>query len=89
MSEIHVDGNALGGLFQELFGQEMTHRRGCCGECGNVSEIASALVYRGPGDVLRCSACRNVLMVIVPSSRGHRVIFESLRWIALGDPVEA
>lgn len=86
MTDTHVDGNALGGLLYDLFGREMTHQRGCCDKCGTVSALGSVLVYRGPGEVLRCPACRNVVMVVVSSPAGVKVTFESLRWVAISDP---
>ena len=33
----HVDGNAMGGLLMDVFGQEMTDARGCCASCGKKS----------------------------------------------------
>ena len=36
-SDTHIDGNALGGLFQEVFGRDMTGQSGCCDGCGTVS----------------------------------------------------
>lgn len=83
--ETHLDGNALGGLFWDLFGQEMTHHRGCCDHCGAVNPLGSVIVYRGAGDVLCCPACGATLMVLVASSVGYRVSFESLRWLAMSE----
>jgi len=60
MTDYHVDGNALGGLFIEMFGREMTEQWGCCGECGNVSRLGSVRVHRGPDYVLRCPFCDKV-----------------------------
>jgi hypothetical protein len=78
----HVDGNALGGLFFEVFGAEMTAQLGCCGECGSVNPLGKVVVYRdAPGYVVRCPACSRVLMVIVEQESSYRLTFESLRWI--------
>jgi 4-hydroxy-3-methylbut-2-en-1-yl diphosphate synthase IspG/GcpE len=77
-----VDGNALGGLFFEVFGRDMTAQLGCCGECGAVNPLGQVLVYRdAPGHVIRCPACSRVLMVIVEHAARFRVTFEHLRWI--------
>lgn len=82
----HLDGNAIGGLFQELFGQEMTHRLGCCGNCGAVNPLGATVVYLdAPGSVVRCPACGNVLLVAVALLAGVRLTIESLRWIDLVD----
>ncbi|MGH8925521.1 MAG: DUF6510 family protein [Acidimicrobiia bacterium] len=37
--ESHLDGNAIGGLLQELFDREMTDQLGCCGNCGAISRL--------------------------------------------------
>ena len=34
IEDVHVDGNAIGGLLHDLFGREMTGEIGCCGNCG-------------------------------------------------------
>jgi hypothetical protein len=78
----HVDGNALGAVFVDIFGAEMTDRAGCCAACGAVNKLASLLVYRsGPGDVLRCPKCQTVILVVVDSPSGVRINFEALRWM--------
>lgn len=80
----HVDGNAVGALLQDLFGVEMTDRRGCCGQCGAVNLMATLVVYRqAPGDVMRCPNCGSVIMVAVPTPTGTRVGVGSLRWIEM------
>jgi hypothetical protein len=43
------------------------------------------MVFRGAGDVVRCPACEAVLIVLVSSSAGLRVSFESLRWLTVGE----
>jgi hypothetical protein len=78
----HLDGNALGGLFLEVFGREMTAQLGCCGKCGAVNRLAEVMVYRdAPGAVLRCPACSQVLIVITELEATYRVTFENLSWI--------
>lgn len=84
--DTHVDGNALGGLFFELFGQEMTHHRGCCDACGSVGPLGSLLVYRAAGDVVRCPVCSTVVMVVASSPTGRRLGFRALRWLEMEEP---
>ena len=63
-SDAHFDGNVMGGLLMEVFGQEMTDALGCCGHCGDKNEVGALIVYRsGPGDVVRCPSCSTVLIV--------------------------
>jgi hypothetical protein len=59
-----VDGNAIGGLLQEVFGTEMTGAASVCGSCGAGRLVAELAVYqRAPGTVVRCRSCDSVLMV--------------------------
>lgn len=78
----HLDGNALAGVFHELFGREMTDQFGSCGHCGAVNLFGAVHVYLdAPGIVLRCPGCASVLIVIVRHSDGMRVSFESIGWL--------
>jgi hypothetical protein len=59
-----VDGNAIGGLLQEVFGTEMTGAASVCGTCGAARPVAELVVYlQAPGTVVRCRTCGSVLMV--------------------------
>ena len=81
-TNIHVDGNALGGLLIDVFGREMTDARGCCANCGRVHAMGALIVYRsGPGDVARCPTCETVIVVAVPLPDRPRVHFAALRWL--------
>jgi Family of unknown function (DUF6510) len=64
MDELRLDGNAIGGLLQEVFAVEMTTAVGTCNGCGAIEAVGAVHVYRGAGTVLRCSHCDNVLMKI-------------------------
>jgi len=64
--ELMLDANATAGLLYEIFGVEMTASPTECANCGNEGEIGELLAFtRGPGIILRCSACENVVMRIV------------------------
>jgi uncharacterized Zn finger protein len=80
-NDTHVDGNAIGGMLLEVFGQEMTDALGCCATCGSVHAVGAMLVYRGPGDVMRCPTCGNVAMVAVTSRERTRVYLSAVRWL--------
>jgi DNA-directed RNA polymerase subunit RPC12/RpoP len=78
----HLDGNALAGVLNELFGREMTEQVGCCGHCGAANALGAVHVYLdAPGHVIRCPNCSTVLIVIVHHPDGVRVNFESIRWL--------
>jgi hypothetical protein len=61
-----LDGNAIGGLLQEVFGTDMTPAPSVCGTCGAARLVAELAVYLdAPGTVVRCRSCDSVLMVFV------------------------
>jgi hypothetical protein len=61
-----LDANAIAGLLYEIFGVEMTASVTECAHCGNEGEIGELLAFtQGPGVVLRCSTCENVVLRIV------------------------
>jgi hypothetical protein len=61
-----LDGNAVAGDLEELMGFDMTAALHRCTSCGNRGAMATLLAYTGgPGTVLRCSICREVVIRIV------------------------
>src|SRR5215207_5818942 len=64
--ELMLDANATAGLLYEIFGAEMTASPTECAHCGKEGEIGTLLAFtQGPGIVLRCSGCENVVIRIV------------------------
>jgi len=60
-----LDGNAIGGMLYHLFGGEMTMALAEC-RCGARGPLAECEVYLGgPGVVVRCRVCHNIVMVLV------------------------
>jgi len=61
-----LDGNAIGGTLYYVFGCEMTVAQAACGHCGARGPLAECEVYLGgPGVVVRCRVCHDVMMVLV------------------------
>ena len=80
----HVDGNALGAMFTDLFGREVTAGHAGCGACGSVSLLGALVAYtQAPGNILRCPGCGEVLFVVVRMPNGYRVTFDQLRSLQL------
>jgi ribosomal protein S27E len=62
----HVDGNAAGGAFADVLGFDVTTAMLTCAGCGRVGAFAESHVYhRGPGIVVRCRGCGDVLARLV------------------------
>ena len=58
-----VDANAIAGLLEVVFGREITTMEERCAHCGTTSVVGTLRVYmRGPGVVVRCPACEEVLL---------------------------
>jgi len=61
-----VDGNAIGGMLYDVFGCEMTMAQAECGRCGARGPLAECEVYLGgPGIVVRCRGCHDIMMLLV------------------------
>ena len=61
-----VDGNALAGLLNEIFGVEMTAEPLECAFCGREGEMGSLWAFvESPGFVLRCPDCQNIVLRMV------------------------
>ena len=61
-----LDGNAIGGTLYHVFGGEMTMAQAKCAHCGGRGPLAECVVYLGgPGIVVRCRVCGNIVMVLV------------------------
>ena len=74
-----LDGNALAGQLEELFGIEMTRAPRRCQCCGAVRPIGAHRLYRGAGLVLRCPVCGDVALCVGTLRDRYIVLLEG-RW---------
>ena len=82
---VELDGNAIGGQLQEVFGTDITDAEATCATCGATGPVAATAVYRrGPGTVVRCRTCSSVLMVVSQVRGMYCVDLGGLT--TLGDP---
>jgi len=80
--ENKLDGNAAGGILQEIFPFEMTGVQATCTGCGLTDAVGTLAVYmHSMGTVVRCPACDTVLIRVVHAKgrywldmRGVRVL---------------
>ncbi|HXW45853.1 MAG TPA: DUF6510 family protein [Streptosporangiaceae bacterium] len=78
-----LDGNAIGGLLEEIFGVDMTTATGTCASCGASGPVAEVVVYLcAPGTVARCRVCTAVLMVVVRRGEGSCVDLRGMAALA-------
>lgn len=83
--ELTVDGNAVGGLLASVFAADVTASPGQCAHCLTVSLVGTMRAYvRGPGVVLRCPACAEVVLRIVQTPTAMLVDVSGARSLRLG-----
>jgi NAD-dependent SIR2 family protein deacetylase len=64
-NNLRLDGNAAGGLLNEIFPFEMTLAQATCGDCGTKRPIGELMLYRHEmGAILRCASCDTALIRI-------------------------
>lgn len=79
-----LDGNAVAGMLEQLFGADMTAADSQCASCGRHGEIGTLLAYTyAPGVVLRCPACSAVLLRMVETPHGTLVEAKGLAYVRL------
>jgi hypothetical protein len=79
-----LDANALGGMLAGVFGEDVTGSPGQCASCHTVSMIGTMRAYtRGPGMVVRCPACAQVVMRMVKTPSATYVDASGIGWIRI------
>jgi hypothetical protein len=72
--DLVLDGSSVGGVLAGVFGMDITGMPGQCASCDTVSLMATMRVYmRGPGIVIRCPACTQVVLRVVRTPTGLMV----------------
>ena len=69
-----VDGNAVAGELQQIFGRDMTMAVARCSSCAADSALGALMAFvRGPGVVLRCPACEAAIVRIVETASARYI----------------
>jgi hypothetical protein len=88
--ELTVDGNAIGGILASIFAVDVTGSPGQCATCHTVSVMGSMRAYvRGPGIVLRCPACAEVVVRIVETPSGTLIDVSGVQMLRVPGSREA
>lgn len=70
-NDLRLDGNAAGGLLNEIFRFEMTAAEATCGGCGTKKPIGELVLYgHGRGAILRCAG-RDTVLIRITHIRGN------------------
>jgi hypothetical protein len=81
-----LDGNAIAGLLEELFGGDLTDAPHRCQSCGEARPVGAHRLYRGAGLVLRCLRCGAVALVVATLRDRHIVQFTGTWRIEIPSP---
>ena len=69
-NNLRLDGNAAGGLLNEVFPFEMTAAVTSCSGCGATRAVGELMLYgHGMGAILRCGYC-DVVLIRITRIRG-------------------
>ena len=78
--ENKLDGNAVGGILQEIFPFEMTRVQATCTGCGATDAIGALAVYmHGMGVVVRCPSCDTVLIRVAHTAGRYFLDMQGVR----------
>lgn len=78
--ENKLDGNAAGGILQEIFPFEMTLVQTTCTGCDITNAIGELAVYiHGMGTIIRCPSCDSVLMRVVQAKGSYWLDMRGVR----------
>lgn len=86
--DLILDANAAAGILREIFGVEMTAAPTECANCGNEAEMGTLLAFtHGPGVILRCAACENVVLRIVETPEAIYLDARGAVYLRLSRPI--
>ena len=82
--EMMLDGNAVAGVLQEIFAEEMTDCPSECATCGNRGPLGTLKAFtQNPGIILRCSICGNIVLRIAVTPDAIYLDARGARYIRL------
>jgi len=87
-SDLRLDGNAAGGLLNEIFRFEMTTAEATCVGCGTMKPIGELLLYRhGMGAILRCAGCDTALLRITHIRGSYRLDLSGISYLRIAEEI--
>jgi hypothetical protein len=83
--DLMLDANAVAGLLATIFAADVTACHGECAHCHTVSMVGTLRAWtRGPGVVLRCAVCTEVVLRVVETPTGILVDMSGLERLRIG-----
>ena len=85
--DLVLDGSSVGGLLAAIFGADVTGMPGQCASCYTVHLVGTMRVYmRGPGVVIRCPSCTEVVLRVVETPSGTMVDLRGVAALRVENP---
>ncbi len=87
-ADLRLDGNAAGGMLNEIFRFEMTAAEATCGACGAMRPVGALLLYQhGMGAILRCADCDTALMRITHIRGCYRLDLSGMTYLRIASGI--
>ena len=87
-NNLRLDGNAAGGLLNEIFPFEMTAAEATCGSCGTMRPIGELMLYgHGMGVILRCAKCDTALIRITHIRESYRLNLSGMSCLRIASSI--
>jgi len=85
-----LDGNAAGGLLEEIFTPEITSGQVECEACGHMAAVGALRLYApAMGAVLRCAHCDGILMRAAHTTHGRWLEMKGARYLRFQLPMKS
>jgi hypothetical protein len=85
-----LDGNAVAGQLQQIFGRDMTTAVARCAGCASDAEMGALMAFtRGPGVVLRCPRCQAAIARIVETDTAIYLDARGAAYVRLASKVDS
>jgi hypothetical protein len=85
-TDLRLDGNAVAGMLDEVFGFEMTVEWGGCAACGASNQLGALPAYaHGMGVVLCCPGCGQQLLRVARGGGRWWLDLRGLAWLQLDE----
>ena len=83
-NNLRLDGNAAGGLLNEIFPFEMTTAEATCRGCGTKQLFGEVMLYRhGMGAILSCADCGTALVRITHVRGCYRLDLSGMSYLRI------
>lgn len=85
-NDLKLDGNAAGGLLNEIFPFEMTTAQTTCAGCGTTRPVSELMVYGlEMGTIMRCGTCSDPLIRITNIRGVYRLDLSGMSCLQISD----